>query len=202
MRPIKDLTGKRFGKLVVIGQDTKQYYWLCKCDCGNTTSVNGAKLNNGHTKSCGCLVAETFEKYRTKHNGKHTRLYRIWCAMKDRCYGSGENNTKNYSERGITVCDEWKNDFVAFRDWAIANGYRNDLTLDRKNNDDGYFPGNCRWVTMIEQANNKRSNHFIIYDGEMMTMAQLARKTGINYSTLRSRINRNKLSAEEAVLRG
>ena len=181
-----DLTGKRFNRLTVIkrvelkGKSTR---WLCKCDCGNETIVTSEKLKSGHTKSCGCYCHDLVRKH-----GKYgTRIYKIWQSMKARC-----NNTKTpyYGGRGITVCDEWLNDFKAFYDWAMANGYRDDLTIDRINNDGNYEPSNCRWITMKEQANNTRSNHNITFNGETHSLSEWSRILGIHSHTLSNRIYR------------
>lgn len=206
MRALIDLTDKTFGRLTVLKRDANgkrgQPRWLCKCDCGNRTIVDASKLKSGHTKSCGCLVAETLSKCRTKHNGKHTRLYRIWCAMKERCSRKENVAYNSYGGRGIKVCDEWIHDFASFRDWATANGYSDQLSIDRIDPNGNYCPQNCRWESTKTQANNKRRNHSLTHNGKTMTLAQWAEETGINYSTLRSRINREGLTLEEAITKG
>lgn len=156
MGKTKDLTGKKFGKLSVVEMCGKskagQSLWLCVCDCGNKTTVQYGNLTSGYTKSCGCL------RGRPKQTGmSHTRIYHIWYGMKQRCYNPKSPKYKNWGGRGITLCDEWKDDFFAFRDWAIANGYREDLTIDRINVNGNYEPSNCRWATLQEQGSNKRT---------------------------------------------
>ena len=130
---------------------------------------------------------------------RHTRLYKEWRAMKNRCSCSTWEDYGNYGGRGITVCEEWEKSFEAFRDWAIANGYRDDLTLDRKNVNGNYEPSNCRWATLKEQANNTRKSRYIEYKGERKTIRQWADETGINYQTLYSRITTKKWSIEKAL---
>ena len=169
MGKLIDLTGQRFGRLTVIERAGKDYIgqamWRCRCDCGNVTVVAGGNLRTGNTKSCGCYGHElTIGGYRSRTHGgtcdggKRTRLYRIWRAMKTRCYNLNAQNYKDYGGRGITICPEWLHDFVAFRDWALSHGYRDDLSIDRIDNDKGYSPDNCRWATAKEQRANQRSN--------------------------------------------
>lgn len=157
-----ELTGKRFGRLVAVhvsGKKNGAYVWECLCDCGNTARVMGHELSRGHTKSCGCLRKDTITKNNITHGLSHTRLYTIWCGMKERCYNSNSTNYQHYGGKKITICSEWLNSFQAFYDWAMENGYKDGLTIDRKNSDDGYSPQNCKWITQSEnatRANNKR----------------------------------------------
>lgn len=159
----RDLTGVRFFRLVAVRDAgrTKEnkVLWLCKCDCGNETVVSSTHLLSGHTKSCGCYVHE-FERKGQGCGWCQTRLYRIWSGMMVRTGGwkcSDSYKAKHYKDRGISVCEEWKVS-ENFRDWALSNGYRDDLQLDRKDNNAGYSPENCHWVTCKENSNNKRNN--------------------------------------------
>ena len=200
-----DLTGKRFGYITVLrryGHSKNEVTWLCKCDCGNKTVVVGQELRRGNTKSCGCFKGSLISIANTKHGGskKHIkeRLYRIWYGMKTRCEHSHSKPYKDYGGRGITVCDEWKKDYSAFREWALANGYADDLTIDRIDNNGNYEPSNCRWATIKEQSNNTRKNCYLEFRGEKKTASQWAELLGINVSTIYSRLKLG-WSVEEAL---
>lgn len=125
-----------------------------------------------------------------RHGMRHTRLYDIWRGMKQRCYNPKTNRYKNYGGRGICVCDEWKNDFQSFYNWAISSGYSDDLTIDRINTDGNYEPGNCRWATVKQQANNRTSNNIVEFNGESHTLTQWSEITGIKMATIWARLQK------------
>lgn len=133
-----------------------------------------------------------------KHGLKNTRLYRIWLGMKDRCNNPNTSRYLDYGGRGITVCDEWNDDFKSFYDWSMSHGYSDILTIDRIDNDKGYSPDNCRWVTMLIQANNSRHNHNITYKGETHSLSDWSRILGLSFHLLSNRINRYGWSVENA----
>lgn len=201
-----DLTGKRFCRLVVVCRNEhndkfNQVTWKCRCDCGNEVIVKGNALKSGNTKSCGCYKLEQIRKSETKHSIhglKHTRMYNIWHGMKARCYNPNNKDYCNYGARGIVMCDEWKNDFQAFYDWAMANGYSDNLTIDRINNDRNYEPSNCEWVTTHKQNQNKRNNIYLTFNGKTQLLSRWAEETGISVGVLSRRII-NGWSVEDAL---
>lgn len=188
--------GKRFGKLVVLDfydihaspDGTTNYRWRCLCDCGNETIKIGSQLKRGLATNCGCESRKkTGDRVRT-HGESKERLYKVWIGMKVRCCNINSMAYANYGGRGISICDEWLHDYLAFKIWAIQNGYVDGLTIERKDVNGNYCPENCTWITKEEQANNKRRNVLIEYNGEIHNIAQWSRITGIKYTIIRERI--------------
>lgn len=161
----RDLTGLRFGRLTVVGRQpakNKRTYWTCVCDCGQKTETSTNHLTSGNTKSCGCLHDEVAAERQYKHGGKGTRLYNIWKNARQRCRNANNPDyNKWYGARGVNFAEEW-DDYKRFHEWAIANGYTDELTLDRINPDGDYSPENCRWATWKEQRHNQRRSKGVI----------------------------------------
>lgn len=196
---MKDLIGKKFGSLTVIercGSKNNRAMWLCKCECGNQTIVDTHSLTSGNTKSCGC------KRYggRFLHGEAKTksRLYRIWAAMKSRCTNPKNISHASYGGKNIKVCMEWQR-FEPFRDWAMSNGYADNLTIDRISSDGNYEPSNCRWATYKTQGNNTSRNHYVAAFGQKLTISQWSDKLGVPDRTIAARINLLGWNAEKAV---
>jgi len=186
--------GDRYGRLVIIqevNQLLSRRFCLCKCDCGNQKVIGLGDLSKGHTKSCGCLRKINHRKTHGKSirtNGRAPRLYEIWRGMRQRCLNENHPSWHNYGGRGISICKEW-DDYEVFHNWAISNGYRDDLTIERIDNDGNYEPDNCKWIPRNKQPMNSRHNRMIAYNGQTKYLAQWAREQGFNYGTLLFRLN-------------
>lgn len=177
-----DMTGRVIGRLSVIGECGRyangEVLWRCHCECGNEVTVIGSSLRNEHTTSCGCYKRERTAEVHTTHGMCKTRLYDVWGSVLTRGgvhKGASEEDRRAYQDRGITVCNEWLV-FENFRDWALSHGYKEGLQIDRRDNDKGYCPENCRWVTSKENANNRR-NTIRLEDGT--PLAVFCSKVGI-----------------------
>lgn len=187
MRKI-NMIGFKSGKLTVISESEKigkQATWLCQCECGNTAKIQGYELRAGNRTSCGKCT--NIGNKQRKHGLYQSRIYETWVNMRGRCNNPNCKQYKDYGGRGIKVCKEW-DDFIIFRDWALANGYQDNLTIDRIDNERGYSPDNCRWVDRQTQQNNRRTNVILEYDGEKHTLAEWSRIKGIPQATIRARL--------------
>ena len=183
---MQDLTGQKFGMLTVIDFSHKEknhYYWKCECECGNICIKNGSNLKSGSTKSCGCL----HDTLPIKHNLSSSKIYFVYHAIKWRCYNPKYKTYHRYGGRGITMCDEWLKDFMNFYNWAMANGYKDGLWIERIDNNGNYEPSNCKWATRQEQCQNREQTIKITYNGQTHCLTEWARITGINFYTLQSR---------------
>lgn len=184
----KDITGKRYGSLLVVGRDLSRKgraYWFVKCDCGEKRIVAGTALRQGNSKSCGCLRGGVIT-----HGKSNTPTYSVWAQMKKRCLNPNATAYKNYGGRGVTVCDRWRNSFENFlRDMG---GKPEGMGIERCDNEKEYSPENCTWATAREQNNNKRNNRHIIIYGVTYTIANASRQFNIPKDTLLYRINRGR----------
>lgn len=200
--------GRRFGRLVVkdVSRERRGKRDMiiahCRCDCGTVKDIFWQALADGRVKSCGCLNREVSSVrgriQMTTHGQSRTRLYRIWSCMKQRCYNRHHVHYGNYGGRGIGICDEWRLNFTMFREWAMAHGYADTLSIDRIDNDGGYSPSNCRWVDAKAQANWRKNNHLVTAAGQTHTASEWARLTGIKMTTIKERLRRG-WSAERAL---
>ena len=183
--------GQKYGYLTVLDFYKIKYSTIlkCRCDCGNFKDVLRESLTRGLTRSCGCF----------KENNRldvlypnYTRLWNVWYEMKRRCYNPKDNSYKRYGGRGITICNEWLNDFMSFYKWAIDNGYvyndKERLTIERINNDGNYEPKNCTWKTYKEQSLNTRRNRRFLFNGEMLTIKEISTKLNVKYDDLYNRL--------------
>jgi len=195
--------GEKYGRLTLIKETvrtSKKHMWLCKCDCGKTVEVSIYQLKDGICKSCGCLRDEiaTQRCYdMSRHSMARTRMYNVWGGMIARCGNPNSKDYRNYGGRGIKVCDDWK-DFCKFHEWAIANGYEDNLSIDRINVNGNYEPNNCRWIPLREQNANKRNNVLVEYKGETHCLREWSKILGKPYVTLHRRIRKHGWSIDKA----
>lgn len=193
---VEDLVGQRFGNLVVTRKAPNHrqpggksvVMWECMCDCGNSIITTGGSLKSGHTKSCGCLHREITSKINYKHGLYEDRLYNIWTSIKQRCYNSKSQTYHYYGARKIIMCEEWLTDFTNFYNWAIASGYKDDLSIDRIDVNGIYEPSSCRWADRYTQMSNTRKTIYLTYDGKTHSLYEWARIKNVNPKSLYTRI--------------
>lgn len=206
----EDFTGRKIGKLTVIkrvgytGKNNDRISWECVCDCGTSVVKTSSDLKYHRAKilHCGCLRGMVIKNgHMVKHEKSKTRLYKIYNGMKSRCYYENFTDYQDYGGRGICMCDEWlgENGFENFYNWATSNGYTETLTIDRIDVNGNYEPSNCRWADDLTQANNRRNNHYLVFNGRKQTIAQWAREYGMSYTMLCNRIRRG-WNVEDALL--
>ena len=195
-----DITGQKFNKLTAIERLENGSggvpIWLCKCDCGNFTRVRGSNLKNGSVKSCGCMLKNGTT---TTHGLSHSKIYNIWNGMKARCSNPKSCSYKRYGARGISVCDDWKNSFENFYSWSIQNGYGDNLTIERIDNDGNYCPENCKWVSRKEQCRNRRTNVIFEYMGEKHILIEWCEILNLDYKFIHNRIYKMGWSFEKSI---
>ena len=192
----KDITGQRFGKLVAISptsqrSDNGSVIWECHCDCGNDVLVPLNDLRRKAKQSCGCLAK--------KHGLSKSKIYKVWCSMKARCNNPHGESYKNYGSRGITICDRWNGPDGFKNFYADMGEAPRGMSLDRIDNDKGYSPENCRWATRKQQQNNTRSNRYITMNGQTKTIHEWCDEYGIDYETVRRRIDTYHWTEQEAI---
>lgn len=184
---IRDITGQKFNMLTAIRiAERNPLKWECKCDCGNLCIVRAGNIINGKQKSCGCLS----HKGNPIHGQCYTRVYRIYAKIKRRCFVKDDPAYPRYGGRGITMCDEWKDSFENFSEWAYANGYADNLSIDRIDNNGSYTPENCRWSDLYCQANNKRNNVIYCYEGKTQTLPNWCREKNMSYKAVWYRLSK------------
>lgn len=190
-----DITGKKFGMLTALkraddrvqNDGRHRIVWECICECGATKPVDYYNLVSGRTRSCGCNKNKAISESHIAHGDSKSRLYNIWTGIKTRCRNPNCASFVNYGARGIDLCAEW-DDYSRFMSWAIHNGYNDELSIDRIDNQTGYCPSNCRWVTRHVQSNNKRNNRLFTINGVTRTLKEWAVEYGMNYKLVHRRI--------------
>lgn len=206
MSQIKDRTNIRYGRLVALELDKEKTktsnqgaYWLCMCDCGKEVSVRGNTLGR-NANSCGCLQKELnkTKPNRLTHGKSHSRLANIWYHMVGRCHNEKDYNYFRYGAKGITVCEDWKADFLKFEEWAFSNGYNEGLSIDRIDPTGNYEPSNCRWATFDTQANNKRKTLWIEFNGERTSLKQAYNLSDakVTYTTAKARYHKGERNTD------
>lgn len=198
---MSNLTGRKFGKLTVLGRDysyvsSKRTKWICQCECGNVKSILRDSLLSGRSRSCGCQRNKGKKRINATHGMSRTRIFHEWTSMRRRCKPQSPD-AKIYYDRGISVCDEWESDFMSFYTWAMENGYDDTLTLDRINNDDGYYPQNCRWISNAVQQVNKRNTVFIKHNGQDYPLRSICRDLDFPFKTAYRRLSKMRKRGEE-----
>lgn len=202
-----DLTGKVFGRLTVIKESEPQKrkdkkgqkkMWLCQCECGNPHITSQELLVSGSSKSCGCLVHQEHKNPESMTN-KYKRIYRIYRGIINRCCNPTDQHHKYYYDRGITICDEWRNNSKSFIEWALKNGYADDLTIDRIDVNGNYEPNNCRWVSNKEQQYNKRNTRRYTIYGKEYNMKEIEEIFNVKRVTFYARVTRYGMTPEQAV---
>lgn len=199
---LKDLTGMQFGRWTVIRREGSDKYkhplWMCICECGNESCIAGAALVRGKSLSCGCLQKEMLSNKQATHRMSHTKEHKAWLSIKKRCYKKDSQDYSNYGGRGIKVCNRWLESFENFfEDMGYAPTPKH--SIDRIDVNGDYSPENCRWATPKQQANNTRFNKYVIFNGEKMTLHQVADATGVDYLRLWDRYSRRGWELDRAI---
>ena len=192
----QDLSSKKFGRLTVLSFKgrNKQYdsLWECECECGTIKTIRGGVLKNGHTQSCGCLQKERTSSAKTTHGliNNNFKLYKVWTGIKQRCGNPKSKSYDKYGGRGIAICDVWKDSFPKFHRWAIPNGYKIGLTIERSDVNGNYEPSNCSWILKSNQSKNRTSSVKISFKGKTETASKWSEITGIPSKVITQRVRR------------
>lgn len=202
MAELIDISGMEFERCVALkhvsgGRCGAKY--LFRCECGKQFVARSNDVRKGRVKSCGCVNRREVKEKTTKHGFYKHPIYQAWSHIKQRCYNPNCKEYEHYGGRGITMCDDWLNNPVEFINWSFDNGWEKGLTIDRIDNDKGYYPDNCRWVSMEVQENNKSDNHYYLYNGESKTLSQIARENNVSRNSLYYRVNVKNMSIEKAL---
>jgi hypothetical protein len=198
------IIGKTYGQLTVEGPadppiKNQSTYWVCLCDCGNRRTVMGTKLTTGRVTSCKPCGKKRISAARFKHGLAHkTPLFQRWARIQTRCYNKNDPAYHNYGARGIEMCSEWRNNFMSFYTWAISNGWDSELSIERIDNNKGYFPENCKFATVKEQVRNRRVTKTAILNGQRKPLAEWCELLNLPYSTINVRLHKG-WSDEEAL---
>lgn len=199
-----NLVGKKFNRLTVIKfshyDKKRNQYWLCKCECGNEKIIRANHFKNGKVQSCGCLLKEASQGLKHGCWSRNRRLNKIWNGMIRRCEKGDDFHAKYYKDREIIVCKEW-HDPKVFEDWALKNGYADNLTIDRIDSNGNYEPNNCRWVTQAEQCRNTSKNRYITINNKKMCLSEWLKEFNLSETSFYYRIKKG-LSEEEALMKG
>lgn len=194
MKDFSHMINKKYGQLTVtevLPPNNANRKVIAVCECGKTKEYQLTKIRIGATISCGCYAKKASSLRNSTHGGsQNNSLYEVWHSMKTRCLNNNSQAYKHYGGRGIAVCDTWKKDFKCFSDWALLNGYSKGLQLDRINNEDGYSPLNCRFVSSKVNNNNTSRNRVIQFNGMNKTLSQWSDFIGVNYTTLHQRLKK------------
>lgn len=204
---INPYIGKKFGRLTILNyaglsEKMKRRLVTCKCDCGNIINANFTDLVHNKVISCGCRHKEIYASGGNSktHGLSKTRIYKLYHSILTRCNNPNCNHYKDYGGRNIGICEEWATDFLAFREWALNNGYSDNLTIERIDVNKGYSPDNCCWIPREKQVLNRRKTVYITYNGEKKPMSVWAKELGVSYYTLRWR--KDKGFSEKEIIEG
>lgn len=192
--------GQKFGALTVVDfvHKNRVWHWRCRCDCGNEIVTIAGNVKQGLSKSCGCVAAKKASERLTKHGMSRTRLANTFANMKSRCYNPKDKFYKDWGGRGIKIYDEWLSDRTKFYEWAMSNGYKEDLSIERIDVNGDYCPENCCWIPVRQQAWNRRNSRMFTYNGERKCLSEWCKVLNVDERVVRARISRG-ASFEEAI---